>query len=259
MSSPHGDHDDRSDGSGPADGRDPHDPRFELDRLDNLTLLALGEVVDASFATHQRGCPQCQGELDALAHTVAVVRETDENSDARPPASVWAGISSELGLTAHGQTRRPTAGHVRRWRYALVAIAAAVLLVVGGAGGFLLARHGDRATVAAASHAILSAQAGGPKNVTGAATVHTTDQGRQLSITSDGLPLRQGYYEVWLYNPASGGMQPVGALGDNGSGTFTIAGSIDLRSYDVIDVSAQDYGGSTVVHQQSVLQGPLTQ
>ena len=43
------------------------------------------------------------------------------------------------------------------------------------------------------------------------------------------------------------------------AGTFTVAGSIDLRSYDVVDVSAQDYGGTTVVHQQSVLQGPLTQ
>jgi len=89
--------------------------------------------------------------------------------------------------------------------------------------------------------------------------VHGTAQGHQLTIDSTGLPLRQGYYEVWLYNPANGGMQPVGALADDGSGTFTVAGSLDLRSYNVIDISAQDYGGSTVVHQQSVLQGPLTQ
>ena len=256
MSSPHSDH---NDGSGQADRRDPHDPRFELDRLDNLTCLALGEVVDASFVAHQRACRQCQLELDALAHTVAVLRETDKDSDAVPPASVWSGISSELGLATHPETARPaTAHHVRRWHHGLVAAAAAVLLVAGGVGGFILARNGDSTTVPASSHATLSAQAGGPKNVAGAATVHTTDQGRQLTITSEGLPLRQGYYEVWLYNPASGGMQPVGALGDTGSGTFTIAGSIDLRSYDVIDVSAQDYGGSTVVHQQSVLQGPLT-
>jgi hypothetical protein len=53
-------------------------------------------------------------------------------------------------------------------------------------------------------------------------------------------------------------MQPVGALGDDGKGTFTLAGSIDLGAYDIVDVSARDYGGSTVIHQQSVLQGPLT-
>ncbi len=248
MSSPH------------SDQRDPHDPRFELDRLDNLTLLALGEVVDPDFATHQSACPQCQRELDGLAHTVAVLREGDENGDAVPPPSVWSGITGELGLAAHRDSSpRAVVQRGRRWRYNLVAAAAVVLLAVAGAGGFLLGRHGHTGQPAAASHAVLSPQAGGPANVTGKATVHSTDQGRQLTITSDGLPLRQGYYEVWLYNPANGGMQPVGALADDGSGTFTIAGSIDLRSYDVVDVSAQDYGGSTVVHQQSVLQGPLTQ
>ncbi len=145
-----------------------------------------------------------------------------------------------------------------RWRIGL-AVAAVIVTLGALGGGYLLGRHNDGAAMNTASHATLLAQPGAPAGVTGTAVVHATAQGHQLTIDSSGLPLRQGYYEVWLYNPASGGMQPVGALADDGSGTFTVAGSIDLRSYDVIDVSAQDYGGSTVVHQNSVLQGPLTQ
>ncbi len=64
---------------------------------------------------------------------------------------------------------------------------------------------------------------------------------------------------MWLFNPTTQGMTPVGTLGDHGGGTFTIPAGIDLRDYHVIDVSAQDYGGATVQHGQSVLQGPLTQ
>jgi anti-sigma-K factor RskA len=248
--------------SSPTDPRylDPHDPRFELDRQDNLTLLALGEPVDAGFQEHQASCPQCQGDLVALSQTVTLARQTDEHSDAQPPASVWTGISSELGLAAHrrGTPNALPVRHRVRWRTGLAAAAVVVTLAAVG-GGYLLGRHSDDAAVSAASHATLRAQPGEPSGVAGTAVVHTTSQGHQLTIDSSGLPLRQGYYEVWLYNPANGGMQPVGALADNGSGTFTIAGSIDLRSYNVIDVSAQDYGGSTVVHQKSVLQGPLTQ
>jgi hypothetical protein len=59
--------------------------------------------------------------------------------------------------------------------------------------------------------------------------------------------------------PDHPGHAPVGTLGDHGGGTFTIPAGIDLRDYHVIDVSAQDYGGATVQHGQSVLQGPLTQ
>jgi hypothetical protein len=247
--------------SSPVDPRslDPHDPRFELDRLDNLTLLALGEPVDANFDAHQGSCPQCQQELAALAQTVTLARQTDEHSDAQPPASIWTGISNDLGIAAHRHISpaAPAVRHRMRWRTGLAAAAVLVTLAAAG-GGYLLGRHNDSTAMSAASHATLLAQPGAPSGVSGTAVIHATAQGHQLTIDSDGLPLRQGYYEVWLYNPASGNMQPVGALADDGSGTFTVAGSIDLRSFNIIDVSAQDYNGSTVVHQDSVLQGPLT-
>jgi anti-sigma-K factor RskA len=247
--------------SSPTDPRylDPHDPRFELDRQDNLTLLALGEPVDADFHAHQTSCPQCQHDLAALAQTVTLARQTDEHSDAQPPPSIWLDISTELGIAAHRHSAPALPiRHRMRWRTGLAAAAMVVTLAAAG-GGYLLGRHSDVPAARAGSHATLRAQPGAPVGVTGTAVVHATAKGHQLTVDSSGLPLREGYYEVWLYNPTSGGMQPVGALADDGSGTFTVAGSIDLRSYNVIDISAQDYGGSTVVHQHSVLQGPLTQ
>ena len=243
---------------------DPHDPRFELERQDNLALLALGEAVDPDFEAHRATCSQCQQEVAALSHTVGLAREIEQRREEMPPAAIWSGIAAELGFDAPKQAESPAVDELstrrrRRWRAGL-AVAAAVLVAVAGGAGFFLGRGTDSTTVTAASRAALSPQPGGPASVSGTANVHATSSGGHLlTVSSAGLPLRHGYYEVWLYDAKSGGMQPVGALADNGSGTYTVAGSIDLRSYDMVDVSAQDYGGSTVVHQQSVLRGALTQ
>lgn len=245
---------------------DPHDPRFELDRQDNLVLLALGESVPQEFAEHEATCAQCQQELAGYADTVSLARESDVHRDqltAVPPASVWSGITAELGLTGSPRATsdaRVRAGTARstRWRWGLLAAAAVVAIAGAGVGGYFAGRS-DSASNASISTARLERVPTGPDDVSGSAVVHTAGVGRQLTITTTGLPLRQGYYEVWLFNPTTQGMTPVGTLGDHGGGTFTVPAGIDLRDYHVIDISAQDYGGSTVQHGQSVLQGPLTQ
>ena len=172
---------------------------------------------------------------------------------------------AELGLTNTAQPSSPARQlppprrRNSRWRYGLLAAAAVVLVAAAAAGGYLAGHRGSE-TNTSISTAHLSQQPNGPSNVSGQAVVHSTASGRrQLMITTAGLPLRQGYYEVWLFNPTTQGMTPVGTLGDHGAGTFTIPAGIDLRDYHVIDISAQDYGGATVQHGQSVLQGPLTQ
>jgi Anti-sigma-K factor rskA len=79
-------------------------------------------------------------------------------------------------------------------------------------------------------------------------------------VTTSGLPPRNGYYEVWLYDPTANNMVAIGALGDGGRGTFTLPAGINLQNYHVVDVSAQDYvGGSVIAHAQSVLRGQFTQ
>ena len=282
------DADDRSPGVGRDGHADPHDPRFELDRQDNIVLLALGERVDADFDLHRSSCVQCQADIAAYSETVGIARETSEHRDeleAVPPPSVWAGISAELGLAAAAapQSRSSTEApawssddapsdegasaahtprhrrHRMRWRTTMLTVAAAVILAAAvGAGGFVLGRHSTGSSTRAT--AALAHIPGGPDGATGTATVRTSESGDQLIVSTHNLPLRQGYYQVWLYNPNAKDMIPVGTLAGNGSGTFPVPGGVDIRSYDVVDVSAQNFsGGNTTVHAQSVLQGPLTQ
>ena len=76
--------------------------------------------------------------------------------------------------------------------------------------------------------------------------MRSSSDGRQVTVTTPGLPLRNGFYEVWLYDPdrgKGGDMVAVGALGDHGRGTFTLPSGIDIRAYHVVNISAQDYGG----------------
>ncbi len=249
-----------------------HDPRFEAERLDHLVLLALGETVPASFESHRPGCAECQRDLEAISRTVALGREAVANGEhlaAAPPASVWAGIAAELELESvqpRPQRARPAPLHRSRpgWRsrYGLAAAAAVVLAVVG-TGGYVAGRATDSSPNRVASNARLATVPGGPTSAAGSAAVHASSDGRQLTITTTGLPLRNGFYEVWLFDPdrgSGGDMVAIGALGNRGRGTFTLPAGIALRDYHVVDVSAQDYGGgASIVHAQSVLQGSLGQ
>jgi Anti-sigma-K factor rskA len=258
------------------DARDAiHDPRFEAERLDHLVLLALGEAVPATFESHRPGCAECQRDLAAISRTVALGREAVANGDhlaAPPPASVWAGIAAELGQDSQRPRPRRTwprpaadVAHSRmsaRFRYGLAA-AAVVLAVAGVTGGYVAGRASDSNRNHLASNARLETVPGGPARAVGSAAVHVSGDGRQLTVTTTGLPLRNGFYEVWLYDPdrgSGGDMVAVGALGDHGRGTFTLPGGIELRDYHVVNISAQEYGGgSSIVHAQSVLQGSLNQ
>lgn len=136
-----------------------------------------------------------------------------------------------------------------------------MLIAAGSAtGGYLAGRSDTTRQASSALPAQLSPQPGAPPHVTGHAVVHRTDAGAQLTITTTGLPLRHGYYEVWLYDPTANNMVAIGALGHGGHGSFTLPAGIDLQNYHIVDVSSQNYtGGSVITHAQRVLRGQLTQ
>lgn len=273
---PSSDPTDRTPPGGPAD---PHDPRFELDLQDALVLIALGEPAPDWVEHHRRSCRRCQEELAGLAQTVRVARETvpaRAELDAVPSPAVWDGIVAELGLgrgapdvtpIARGRSAGtpqlpqlpvPPAEPARRARWrGVLAAAAVVALAVGGGIGYAVGRNGSQSQGQVQVTARLAQLPDGPAGVSGKATVHSTGSGEQLSVTTDGLPLRTGYYEVWLYDPQADRMVAIGALADDGTGTFPVPPGLDVRSYNVVDVSAQDYDGDPR-HKQSVLRGGLT-
>lgn len=233
----------------------PHDPDVHAHAQDDLAALAFGEIVAPAVATHVAECGWCQEELAAYRRVVELARleEGDVNVRDAPPASVWEAIAAAVAPPAPviplDARRRPR----RVW----FAAAAAVLALAAGAGGWALGRGSGNAGPSPMAQAALRAQPGTPLSVQGDAIVHRSSDGYRLDVDTRGLPPRTGYYEVWLYDPSVGRMVAIGTLGTGGRGTFTVPAGMDLRAFDVVDVSAQNYDGNPA-HQRSVLQGPLT-
>ncbi len=247
---------------------------------DDLALLALGdEPVTGLDAEHLAGCAECSGQLTTLRHLVGVGRDTETLRDLPPPPDrVWAAIAAQtIGAAPAAPSRvadtgpaaptrppgRPVGGTgparrtVRRGTSGPLRLALAVLvgllLGVGVAVGVQALRdNGSGAVVASGSFAPKAAAAEG---ATGSATVVDSGQRRQLRISVAGMPAPQGFYEAWLYDPASGGMLALGALGTSG-GVFDVTGR-DLSAYTVVDISAQSFDGAEG-HGQSMLQAPLS-
>lgn len=255
---------------------DPHDPAHDQARRDALTLAALGEPLDPAFASHERDCLRCQADLRGLSETVALARggvSPAPAGDVRPPAAVWSGIARELGFAdaaAPPATGSPTPpgppaippvslddARRRRRRRSWLAVAAAVLVLGGGAGGWLVGHEDRDVGGCPTATADLTSVGGTAADAGGRAQVVCSADGPALQVTTERLPLQSGYYEVWMYQPASGVMVAIGALGNDGAGTFTLPGGMDIREYPVVDVSAQRFDGDPT-HQRSVLQGPLT-
>lgn len=140
----------------------------------------------------------------------------------------------------------------------LIAATIAVLAAAGGiAGGIAIGRHTPAQSVAGPSTELAPLPTG-PPGVQGNAAVITSTDGATLNVDTQHLPLRQGFYQVWLYDRVADKMVPIGTLGGSGQGSFTLSPSIDLRSYNIVDVSAQDLNGDPA-HGDSVLRGILTQ
>ncbi|SOD72308.1 anti-sigma-K factor rskA [Jatrophihabitans sp. GAS493] len=260
----------------------------EPERLDAIVLAAFGERLSPADADHQSGCLECMQERVSLAGIVTLARNPIEplgTPDVRPPASVWAGIAAELGLdlnpaqsaavpvesaaeavpvaTPDSPTPIPRSAHrvpLKRSHRWLLASVAAVALIGAACGGYLLghSRTPTKAVaVCATNEAALAQMPDAPAGASGQAAVACSTSGPSLRVTTSKLPLREGFYEVWLYAPTSGKMVAVGTLGTNGSGAFTLPAGVDLREFHVVDVSAQLYNGNPA-HAQSVLRGPLT-
>jgi hypothetical protein len=233
---------------------DPHQPTADADRHEAIVLLALGESVDAEFAAHVATCQRCQRDLDGYSHVVGLAgkaRSTAASQQRSPatrlePDRRTTRATSRIRVSSKpGGARISIAPRSRRLSRRALAIAAAAVIASGVAiGGFTVGRSTSSSSSSAAAQATLRPQPGGPTAVAGTATVTQSADGSTLAVTTAGLPARNGFYEVWLYNPAINRMVAVGTLGDDDRGSFTVPAGLDLTAYHVVDVSAQNYDGN---------------
>ena len=233
---------------------------------DQLALLALGEPLAdaASAADHLRECLTCRAEVDALRHTVALAREGVELRDAAaPPPVVWDRIAAETGIgpVPYGRHAAPTeptppVRRRRRWVRPVAALVAAATVGVAGTLAVLQPWRSDPPPVTGSS-ATLAGVAGGPRGVGGDAVVVQGQDGPMLDVTARGLPLQPGYYEVWLFD-GNRNMVSVGVLGADSTAALPLPPTLDLRTYHIVDISAEPYDGDQTHSKDSVLRGTLT-
>jgi hypothetical protein len=95
-----------------------------------------------------------------------------------------------------------------------------------------------------------------PTQAAGAVTVRALGETREMLITTKRLPklLPDQFYEVWLLQPATNKMLPVGVLPPSGSGSFELA-AVVMSQFSAIDVSLQANNGDPAHSSRSVLRG----
>jgi hypothetical protein len=159
-----------------------------------------------------------------------------------------------IGRTGRDETQP---GTERRWARTAVALSAAAAVGVLGTLAATRPWADDVPTVRASSTADLGAVNGGPSGVQGRATVVEGDDGPELQVTTSGLPLQSGFYQVWVFDGRTR-MQAVGVLGKDSTATLPLPDTLDLRTFNVVDISLEPYDGDQTHSKDSVLRGTLT-
>jgi hypothetical protein len=146
-----------------------------------------------------------------------------------------------LRLTLHRPAR------LTRW-------AAAAVLILGIVVGVSLSHSANTPVSATAVLHRLDS----PSSATGIATVHTSQHSQLMDVVTSGLPAAPAnhYYEVWLLQPVTNKMLPVGLLSPSGRGTYAVASSM-MSQYSAVDISLQDNNGNPAHSKVSVLRGKV--
>jgi hypothetical protein len=177
--------------------------------------------------------------------------------DGTTPSATAEAPGVERRSTQHVASRRPRRTPRRRWL--VTALAAAVALVVGIAGGAWLATLPMGQNGAVVATARLAALPDWP-DASGSATLHELSDGsREVTVEVDAAaagtadsPLR----EVWLLTADASGLVSIGFL-DGTTGTFRVPAGVDLSTYPIVDVSAEPDNGDPTHSGDSIVRGEL--
>ncbi|GLK29266.1 hypothetical protein GCM10017608_32020 [Agromyces luteolus] len=260
---------------------------------DELAVLALdGREPEGAVRAHLDSCGPCAAEYASLARTVELGRDASfeglEGLEA-PPAAVWAGIHSELGLAPelaadplggsdaprrapdlatparHVPPSRPRTPAIaapaarassRRWWP--VAAAAAIVGLLAGIG--IGVAVGGRGTVPEATTVLASAEldAFPGWDAVGTATVEEDAAGERTLLVDLSAEVPEGEVrEVWLIRSDASGLVSLGLM-DGDSARLVVPAGIDLDEYPLVDVSAEPVDGDPAHSGDSIVRGELS-
>jgi hypothetical protein len=224
--------------------------------VDELPALLSGELDRATFnrvVRHLDGCDSCRRELvdvsaaNAALRTVATLMDTGREGLAAGTGPTGGGVADDV-VPPHGARRRGS-------RLVVPAAAAVVVLAAVAAGAVALAggRHGP--TIRRVQLVAVGSAASTGSGVTGGTVTMTpvaASQQMQVRTVDLAAPPSGSFYEVWLFNPTTGKMLPVGVLAQSGVSSYQLADDL-VAGYTRIDVSLQRDNGNPEHSKTSVL------
>jgi len=221
-----------------------------------VPLLAgeLGREETLKVVAHLRECGECTSELVSVAVAFGSLRAARRAGDLLTSRGESPAVDV-TGLEVSTSEQPPLRFQPGRQHRGLILVAAAVIAVVAATGiGVAMSGHTTPPVSAVAALHHMDA----PPGATGEATVRTVGSNRQMDVATKGLPAAPAnhYYEVWLLQPATNKMLPVGVLSPTGSSTYAVAGGI-MAQYSAVDISLQVNDGSTAHSSVSVLRGSV--
>jgi Anti-sigma-K factor rskA len=235
-----------------------------------LALLALGETAGTPHdVEHARTCAPCQDELARLSGLVDLARRADPGERLeQPPPQLWDKIAAAAGggvtvveppgLPPARATRSGLRAHRRPGRLAgvLAGVAAGLIIGAGATAGIIHLTSTAAPRVVAQVELSPLPQFPQWHGASGTAVMKTASGQQEMAVTLR-APQRPGFYEVWLLARDGVSMISLGDLNASHTGTFTIPPGVDLRNYSRIDVSLQQFDGSTLHAKTSVVRGSL--
>ena len=220
---------------------------------EQLSALLSGELTGAEtreVVAHLRECGECTSALISVAVAHGSLRTARRSAVLPAPSPVSASETAAPTLRP-----LPTLVVPRRVPVWTRVAAAAALVVAVGFGVVSATAHRSAPSLAAVA-ALHHLDA--PVSAEGRVTVHATTAELQMHVVTTGLPTLppNHFYEVWLLNPTSNKMLPLGVLSVTGTSTFSIAKPI-MSQFSAVDISLQDNDGSPQHSSTSVLRGQV--
>jgi anti-sigma-K factor RskA len=225
-----------------------------------LPLLLAGELdreATIETANHLRECDNCTRELIGISvayGSINAARRIEREFGLDFVGADKALLDSAVTVKMDQPPLRVNPRQSRRRNWEIAAAAVTVAVVGVGIGVGLHRSTTPPVSAVATLHHLVA-----PATATGTVTVRLSGATEHMNVTTAGLPAAPNnkFYEVWLLQPETNKMLPVGLLSPTGQGTFSVAAPI-MAQYSSVDISLQTNDGNPAHSTTSVLRGPVT-
>lgn len=200
-------------------------------------------------------------DIDPEIESLLAELEVSDLDPVAPPPQIWAGIERQLAdepAPVLELTRRRSSVFANPL---LLGVAAAFVLVVVGVA-VVMNRVADDAVLATAE-LTFDADAFDPLGAGASATAQLVERsdGYAIVLADASLPTvdDDADLELWLIGTDDAGqivdIAPISLV--SGSGTYTVPAALDVRSYQLVDISVEPRDGDETHSGRSILRGAL--